>query len=144
MDWRSMRRTAQKGDWCCREESGSRRTRRRILMKKSGYIASTPPPSLDDYRTEAGKGIYIGGRRSSGAPASLDAAIPLVSVITIVRNGVTVLSRAIESVLSQDYRNVDYVVVDGQSTDGTLGAASSITTYPCGSVNRIRNKRRVQ
>src|SRR5687767_4293627 len=89
-------------------------------MKKSGYIASTPPPSLDDYSAEVGKGIDKGGRRSSIAPASMDASPPLVSVITIVRNGVTTLPRAIESVLSQDYRNVDYVVVDGQSTDGTL------------------------
>lgn len=96
-------------------------------MKMSGHIASTPPPSLDDYRTEAGKGIHKGGRRSSGAPASIDALTPLVSVITIVRNGVTTLPRAIESVLSQDYRNVDYVVVDGQSTDGTLGVLQNFS-----------------
>ncbi len=96
-------------------------------MGKSGYVASTPPPSLDDYRTEAGKGINKGGRRSSGAPASIDALTPLVSVITIVRNGVTVLPRAIESVLSQDYRNVDHVVVDGQSTDGTLGVLQTFS-----------------
>ena len=94
-------------------------------MRRSDYIACPPPPSLDDYRMEVGKGVDKGGHRLSDAPASLDSATPLVSVITIVRNGVTVLPRAIESVLSQDYQNVDYVVVDGQSTDGTLGVLQS-------------------
>jgi glycosyltransferase involved in cell wall biosynthesis len=46
-------------------------------------------------------------------------------VITPVRNGATTLPRAIESVLSQDYGNIDYVVVDGQSTDGTLDVLRS-------------------
>ncbi|MBI4396550.1 MAG: glycosyltransferase [Elusimicrobia bacterium] len=45
---------------------------------------------------------------------------PLVSVITVVRNGEATLERTIRSVLSQTYAPIEYIVIDGQSTDGTL------------------------
>jgi glycosyltransferase involved in cell wall biosynthesis len=44
---------------------------------------------------------------------------PLISVITIVYNGEKTLERAIQSVLSQDYPNIEYVLVDGGSQDST-------------------------
>jgi len=43
-----------------------------------------------------------------------------VSVITVVFNGVKNIEGTILSVLNQSYRNVEYLVVDGGSTDGTL------------------------
>lgn len=43
-----------------------------------------------------------------------------VSIITVVYNNVEFIRDAIESVLSQTYPNVEYVVIDGASTDGTL------------------------
>lgn len=46
---------------------------------------------------------------------------PVVSIITIVRNGEACIEKAIQSVLSQTYPNVEYILVDGGSTDGTLG-----------------------
>jgi len=46
--------------------------------------------------------------------------LPKVSVITVVYNGVAEIARTIDSTLSQDYANVEYVVIDGQSSDGTL------------------------
>lgn len=45
---------------------------------------------------------------------------PLVSVITVVRNAETSIAPTIQSVLSQDYHAVEYIVIDGASTDGTL------------------------
>lgn len=42
-----------------------------------------------------------------------------VSVITVVYNGEAVVEDAISSVLSQNYDDVEYVVVDGASTDRT-------------------------
>ena len=47
-------------------------------------------------------------------------AIPLVSIVLFVRNRVATVRNAIESVLGQDYPNVELVVQDGASTDGTL------------------------
>ena len=43
-----------------------------------------------------------------------------VTIITACYNRVQTIGRAIESVLSQDYTDIEYIVVDGGSTDGTL------------------------
>lgn len=43
-----------------------------------------------------------------------------VSVITVVYNGENVIERTLESVYRQDYENLEYWVIDGASTDGTL------------------------
>lgn len=43
----------------------------------------------------------------------------LVSVVTVVRNDCAALARTMDSVASQDYPRVEYIVVDGASTDGT-------------------------
>ena len=51
----------------------------------------------------------------------------LVSVIIIVKNGERFLASAIDSVLKQDYRPLDIIVLDGHSTDKTQVIARS---YP--------------
>jgi len=61
-----------------------------------------------------------GGLRTRGRYKSGTAALPLVTYITVVRNNVATLSRTIESVQSQTYPNVEHVVLDGASNDGTL------------------------
>jgi len=45
---------------------------------------------------------------------------PLVSIVTVCLNSEKTISRAIESVLSQTYPNIEYVVIDGHSIDGTV------------------------
>lgn len=45
---------------------------------------------------------------------------PKISVITVVRNGMPFIEQTIKSVLSQEYQNIEYIVVDGGSADGTL------------------------
>ena len=45
---------------------------------------------------------------------------PKVSVITIVFNGEHHIGRTVESVTSQTYEPVEYIIIDGNSTDKTL------------------------
>ena len=42
-----------------------------------------------------------------------------ISIVTIVRNDAAHIAETIESVLSQDYPDIEYIVIDGASTDGT-------------------------
>ena len=42
-----------------------------------------------------------------------------VSIITVVYNGVATIEQTIKSVLGQTYKNIEYIVIDGASTDGT-------------------------
>lgn len=46
--------------------------------------------------------------------------LPKLSVITIVYNNAAAIERTMLSVLNQSYKNIEYVVIDGASTDGTL------------------------
>lgn len=43
-----------------------------------------------------------------------------ISIVTAVRNGAEVLEKTISSVLTQEYDNFEYIIIDGASTDGTL------------------------
>ena len=45
---------------------------------------------------------------------------PKISIITVVFNNRSSIERAIKSVLGQTYGNIEYIVIDGASTDGTL------------------------
>lgn len=61
-----------------------------------------------------------GGLRTMGYVKSGTPEKPLVSVITVVFNGVATLETSIKSVLDQSYDNVEFIVIDGASTDGTV------------------------
>jgi glycosyltransferase involved in cell wall biosynthesis len=43
-----------------------------------------------------------------------------VSIITVVYNGASFIGDCIESILNQTYPDIEYIIVDGQSTDGTV------------------------
>lgn len=45
---------------------------------------------------------------------------PLVSLITTVFNNKETIEDAIKSVLNQSYPNIEYIITDGGSTDGTI------------------------
>lgn len=54
------------------------------------------------------------------APTTAISKPPTVSVVTVTYNSEATLERTIQSVLGQTLRPIDYVVIDGGSTDGTL------------------------
>lgn len=52
-----------------------------------------------------------------------------VSVITVVYNNAKKIERAIKSVINQTYGDIEYIVVDGGSTDGTLAIIKRYQGY---------------
>ncbi len=50
----------------------------------------------------------------------MEAFKPVLSVITVVYNNVNDIERTIKSVINQSYSNIEYIIIDGASTDGTL------------------------
>lgn len=45
---------------------------------------------------------------------------PILSVITVVYNNAAHVERTLRSVIAQTYADIEYIVIDGASTDGTL------------------------
>lgn len=51
--------------------------------------------------------------------------IALLSIIMVVFNGQKYIEEAILSVVSQTYQNIEFIIIDGGSTDGTLDTIKS-------------------
>jgi glycosyltransferase involved in cell wall biosynthesis len=61
----------------------------------------------------------FGGLRTRGLYKA-EGAEPIVTVITIVYNCAASIEETMLSVLNQTYSNIEYIVIDGGSTDGTV------------------------
>jgi len=64
-------------------------------------------------------GFQLPEKQSSGLST------PKISVITVVYNDAPGLARTIKSTMQQDYQNIEYIVVDGASTDETQKVLAS-------------------
>lgn len=50
---------------------------------------------------------------------------PLISIITSTYNCTSTLNDTINSILNQSYINLEYIIIDGNSTDGTIDIIKS-------------------
>jgi glycosyltransferase involved in cell wall biosynthesis len=70
--------------------------------------------------SKASKGSVRVGRRSCGPVLCLAVALPSISIVTACLNAADTIEGALRSVRDQGYPDLEHVVVDGGSTDGTL------------------------
>lgn len=61
-----------------------------------------------------------GGLRIKGTVKHFESGRPLVSVVTVVFNDAAKVEDVIKNVTSQSYLNLEYIIIDGGSSDGTL------------------------
>ena len=70
-----------------------------------------------------------GGRRFRNPSLRIDPTVgPLVTIITVVFNGVSYLRSCMDSVRDQSYGNIEHIVIDGGSTDGTTDVLRELDT----------------
>jgi glycosyltransferase involved in cell wall biosynthesis len=72
---------------------------------------------------------------------------PAISAITICKNSAATIERALQSVTRSSYRKLQYVIVDGGSTDGTLQVieryrahVAKLVSEPDGGISEALNK----
>jgi glycosyltransferase involved in cell wall biosynthesis len=61
----------------------------------------------------------------------MTANLPKISIVTPSFNQANFIEQAIQSVLGQSYPNLEYLVMDGGSTDGTLDVLKKYEKYLC-------------
>ncbi|MFI3214069.1 MAG: glycosyltransferase family 2 protein [Eubacteriales bacterium] len=79
-------------------------------MKKVGIYETMP----------LSEGDIEGGIRLNGQSKNSTVLKPLLTYITVVYNRKETILNCMESIWKQSYDNIEYIIVDGASTDGTL------------------------
>jgi len=60
------------------------------------------------------------GIRDKGSSPEWEKGRPVVSIITVVYNDFSGLKKTLQSINNQTYKNIEHIIIDGASTDGTV------------------------
>jgi hypothetical protein len=104
------------------------------------FNISLPPKNhkIKDYSTnrllikgfsQLSKFSYEGGLRTEGLMKTSYINKPLISIITTVFNNADFLEQTIQSVINQTYENIEYIIIDAGSTDGTVDVLKKYSHY---------------
>jgi glycosyltransferase involved in cell wall biosynthesis len=107
-------------DYLCLNKNYS--TTRRLIQHRPVAVAKTEKAELGTtlFPREGEGRQGEGGLRSKGYFKKNVEKTLLVTVVTVVFNDAKHIEETINSVINQTYDNVEYLVIDGGSTDGTL------------------------
>lgn len=86
----------------------------------TGLVTCPLPVSTSSRERKGVREKTQGGLRTRGLFKQSLPDKPLITVVTVVFNGAAHVERAIKSVISQAYDSVEFLIVDGGSSDGTV------------------------
>jgi glycosyltransferase involved in cell wall biosynthesis len=106
------------------EQSSTAWSYERFRGARSGEIAKARARRMDSVGPgeswSLADNLRQGGLRTRGLVKRDDSSRPLISVVVVVLNCANAVEETLRNVLAQDYPNLEVIVADGDSSDGTL------------------------